>query len=172
MRYILDGFPDAPTNDPADYPTEGPNALAGLGARAVARVTDTLLVIAVAMLIQAPFVEEQADGDTVVDLPGWVLPVILALWIGYEAGMVAWRGQTVGKMLMRIRVAARNGGGNPAPYKAAVRISVVLAAGLVVGAVVGALPAAVALMYVSAFADKGRRGLPDRAADTVVVSTR
>ncbi len=111
--------------------------------------------------------------------------VLLAGWVLYEPLGVAWRGQTLGKAICRIRVVRSADGATPSVDQAFVRWMVPAAVG-----VVSTLAAAVALasvaadalriglmfvawapMYLTSFLDADRlQGWHDKAARTMVVS--
>mgnify|MGYP000980991241 CR=1 FL=1 len=91
----------------------------------------------------------------------WVIAVL------YEAGMVAWKGQTLGKMLLRIRIVRRTDGGRPSPGEAAVRYAVPTVWLLLPLPVVGQLMWMV--VYLSSIPNARRQGWHDKAASTLVV---
>jgi len=84
--------------------------LAGIGRRFGALFIDQLLLaipvtVAFFAIIAATFQKKDFD-------PVWIQPGILlvvALYVGYEALMLAARGQTLGKMAMRIKVVRADG---------------------------------------------------------------
>lgn len=122
-------------------PEEGPGAVAGYGRRLVALVIDWFLAMLVAQVLAAVF--------------GWSSPTrSFANLVIF--GVVAWLavglfGTTVGKRLAGLRV-ARVGGGRVGLMWALERAVLLI---LLIPAVIW---------------DRDRRGLHDRAADTVVVT--
>ena len=107
-------------------------------------------------------------------------------WVLYEPVMVAWRGQTLGKVICRIRIIRTSDGETPNLGQAIVRWAIPAAAGVAmtfVAAMVLAdvqadteqrflvLFAAWAPLYLTSFLDNGdqRRGWHDKAARTIVV---
>jgi uncharacterized RDD family membrane protein YckC len=79
----------------------------------------------------------------------------------YTVPLTATRGQTVGKMALRIRVAALPDGGNPGFGRAAVR--------WLVPVLMNIVPGLGLLSYVPILFDPMRQSLGDKAASTVVV---
>ena len=151
---------------PADGVPTGPDLLATVAQRAIARVIDYLLVPVTLMLAFGLPTAEQDGGD--VTFPRWVVIVITMGFVGYETAMVATRGQTVGKMAVGIRVADLRTGANPRLERALWRSLVVAGVLLVFGQFFGPLLAVA--IYLTALADPiTLRGLPDRVAGTVVV---
>ncbi|CAN5620093.1 hypothetical protein BH20ACT2_BH20ACT2_08780 [soil metagenome] len=149
--------------DPDAFPAQGPDSLAGIGQRILARILDALVLAVPAAALLLPQVS--IDGDELsVDVPLWVTVALFAMGFAYEVALVAWRGQTVGKIALRIRVARFTDGKVPAPSQAAIRH--------VLPAVIGVTPYVSILalvVYVSAAWDPMKRGWHDKAAGTVVV---
>ena len=99
--------------------------------------------------------------------------------------MVAWRGQTLGKAICRIRIVRTSDGDKPHLGQAIVRWAIPVAAGVTMMIVAGmavsgvradetrflVLFAAWAPMYLTSFLDNDgrRRGWHDKAARTIVV---
>jgi len=86
----------------------------------------------------------------------------------YQTVMVAWRGQTVGAMSMSIKVIRLDDGAIPGWQPSAIRALVPQVAGLV--PIAG--PFAVIVIHAWMFFDRQRQGLQDKAAGTIVVTTR
>jgi uncharacterized RDD family membrane protein YckC len=156
--------PQAPT----DFPPQGPNSLASVLERGAARMID-LLIESIPVLVI--FIVWVLRSDPRVDtFPLWSLWVFIAVVIVYETGLVGWRGQTLGKLLLGVRVARLLDGSKPDVSWAALRVLVpctVLAipvAGIGVGLYVG--------VYLWAAMVPMRRGIHDTAAGTVVVRAR
>jgi uncharacterized RDD family membrane protein YckC len=98
-----------------------------------------------------------------------VLAPLLVLGVIYETICVSLWGQTVGKLIMGIRVARQVNGRCPLWWESALRIGF--------PAVIAAIPlpfagAVVMGLYLTAGFDPMRRNVPDRAAGTVVVRAR
>ncbi|UCM88330.1 RDD family protein [Streptomyces marincola] len=103
-------------------PLAGMPPLASLGRRLLARIIDSLIVGIPVSLLMLPFM-----GDYEFDNGGGGYgqqAVVLLVYFVYEALMLSARGQTVGKMVTRVRVAMLDDGavprGNPAWTRAAV----------------------------------------------------
>ncbi len=153
--------------DPTDFPPHGPNSLASIAERGMARTLDTLIELIPLTVLVAVFIKFN-DAHNTVSLPVWVLIAWLAMLVVYEAVGVAWRGQTVGKLLFGVRVAYLVNGTKPDPFHAALRI--------MLPAVVLAFPPTLWFLYptvyLTALFNPMRRGVHDSAAGTVVVRTR
>lgn len=91
-----------------------------------------------------------------------LLPIVAAL---YETPLVAMRGQTLGKMVLRIKVVEHDSGLVPGWGRSMGRTIVPMAIALIplVG-LIGTL-----LVYVSLLWDDGRQGWHDKAAKTLVI---
>ena len=150
---------------PDQFPPSGPNSLAGLGERLVARLIDGLVLIGPFFILLAVFAGDMTD---VVENAGSA-PMIafLVAQVVYEAGLIAWRGQTIGKATLGIRVARLVDGENPVPNQSTIRVAFPVAVGLL--PVVGILSI---VIYATAWTHPLRQGWHDRAAGTVVVRTR
>ena len=159
-------------------------------ARGVARVIDSLIHAAlgvggILLIFLATFCIWCATHQT---NSGQAALGALALigWVFYEPVMVAWRGQTLGKAICRIKIIRTSDGETPNLGQAIVRWAIPAAAGVAmtfVAAMVFAdvqadteqrflvLFAAWAPLYLSSFLDNGdqRRGWHDKAARTIVV---
>lgn len=147
-------------------PLSGPGSLAVVWQRAVARLVDVFVVFNVAGLL-AVAVTRPSDDDSSIFSYLVVRSVFLVIAAIYEAGMVAWRGQTLGKMLLRLRVVRRSDGAAPTPAEAVVRFFPWL---WLLVPFVGELLWIV--MYLTAIPNERRQGWHDRAASTLVLSSR
>jgi uncharacterized RDD family membrane protein YckC len=147
-----------------DLPVEA-LPLASIGQRAVARLVDTLLFAVPGAVLLARYLE--IDGDDVsIDAPFWLTLVLAAASALYEVVFIAWRGQTLGKMLLRVRVVQIDDGRIPGVAKSAIRTLVPTVA----GAIPFALAPVLALgVYLYALVDRRRQGIHDKAAGTIVV---
>lgn len=165
---------------PQSFPRSGVNSLASLGGRGVARIIDTLLVgvpfaivawVVYALVSGSDGAAANEDQGAWLDVRSHVAifgPAAVTLTL-YETVMVALWGQTVGKMVMGIRVARQANGRCPLWWEAGLRIGLV--------GVVIVIPHELALfaamiLFTTAGFDPMRRNLTDRAAGTVVVRAR
>ena len=157
---------DAPRpREPGDFPPSGPNSLASFGQRAAARLIDWAIIGIPAMLIVFAFATVKNNQA---QFPSWSAVPFVVMMIAYEVALVTWTGQTLGKMLLGVRVARLVNGTQPdatqATMRALVPISVVV------------LPLYLAIcypfVYLTALYTPMRRGIHDSAAGTVVVRTR
>jgi uncharacterized RDD family membrane protein YckC len=153
--------------DPTDFPPHGPNSLASVAERGMARTLDTLIELIPLAVLVGLFIKVD-DAHNTVSLPVWVLVAWLAVLVLYESACVAWRGQTLGKLLFGVRVAYLLNGTKPDPFHSALRI--------MLPAVVLALPPTLWFLYptvyFTAWFNPMRRGIHDSAGGTVVVRTR
>ena len=153
---------------PESFPATGPNALAQPWTRAVARLADTAIVSAPYMFIVVVVLAITGDLNDD-EFPLWVRPMWAVLAVAYEAPLVAWRGQTVGKFALGIKVARLDNGRPPLWWQATMRIglpAVLLSIPHPIGIV------AASVVYFSSSWDVLRRGGHDKAAGTVVVASR
>lgn len=163
----LDALDPAQHEIPLDEdgrPERGPGSVAAVWQRAVARLIDVFIVFNVAGLA-AYIVVSPDEGDESVLTYIAAQTVFLAIAALYEAGMVAWRGQTLGKMLLRLQVVRRSDGAAPSPGESVVRFFPWL--WLLVPLSIGQLLWIV--MYLTAIPNRRRQGWHDRAASTLVV---
>ncbi|WP_265447610.1 RDD family protein [Flexivirga meconopsidis] len=161
--------------------------------RLVAYILDYLLIAGVALVIALPWVRPWMDDfsgwygdvmdaaregrsqppmpDSLLQLP-WQYPLImLGLFLVYEIALVSWRGQTLGKMALGIRVRGTGSTARPALNAVAVRslvkgipfigglVPLVGSLGSLFGLIDGLLP----------LGDKNAQSLHDKAAKTYVV---
>lgn len=152
--------------DDEGRPLRGTGSLAPVWQRAIARLVDIFIIFNVAGFL-AYVIVRPAEDDT-----GLLTTIAFAgvFWLiagVYEAGMVAWRGQTLGKLLLRIEVVRRTDGARPTPGEAAVRYAVPTVWLLLPLPLIGQLLWMV--VYLSAIPNARRQGWHDRAASTLVV---
>lgn len=153
--------------------------LASIGSRAAARVLDSLLLGVVGSLTfwLAIYVSEP-ESSTYFDSLGWALSLAGAV---YEIVLTKWRGQTLGKMAMRIRVVRSDRSSLPGWWSSTVRFGVPTIVTWIVGfaitplgpetsAFVGFLIAPA--VYLTAVLDRDRKGIHDKAAGTMVIADR
>ena len=110
-----------PCRRPESFPATGPNALARPWTRAVARLADTAIVSAPFMFIVVVVLAITGDLNDD-EFPLWVRPMWAVFAVAYEAPLVAWRGQTVGKLALGIKVARLDNGRPPLWWQATMRI--------------------------------------------------
>ena len=147
-------------------PEEGPGSLASVGARALGRFIDVFLVFNVAGVLSLVIVNPSDDPGFGTTL--FLATIFFAIAGIYETAMVAWRGQTLGKLLMGTRIVRRSDGDTPIVTEAAVRFAV------------PTLPLYVPYIgqfvwvgvYLSAIPNARKQGFHDKAAGTLVVRTR
>jgi len=172
-----------------DFPDTGPNALASLSQRAWARTFDGLFIYLPLVFTGFVFAFLAAGGSfdpntpIVIDtetkpastfelIPFWLILVLLALSVLYEVVAVAWKGQTIGKWVLGIRVARYGDGKKPTLEQSALRCLLPTAAGVATLALIDAVPAGAMIVFSSSFFYPLRRGWHDVAGGTVVVRTR
>ncbi|MFJ8658656.1 RDD family protein [Streptomyces sp. NPDC093795] len=158
-------------------PLSGMPPLAESGRRILARIIDWLIIAIPLAIIGIPFdiytraTENGNDfGDTVNSLNGgsqlvFQLITIVA-YVAYDTVMTARNGQTIGKKLMKLRVAMLNDGSTPPMSQSLLRAVVLWLPALICCACLWPL-----LILILILVDKPyKQGLHDKAAKTVVVS--
>ncbi|AWI29015.1 RDD family protein [Streptomyces sp. ICN441] len=151
--------------------------MADTAKRILARVVDWLIVAIPLLIIGIPFgiynrvTSGDGDfGDWVTDgnAGGWVFQVIAIIaFVGYDTLMVRKSGQTLGKKLMKMRVAMLNDGSTPDTGSSLTRAVVLWLPQLICCPCLWPL-----LLLIFILVDKPyKQGLHDKAAKTVVVST-
>ena len=172
---VIVPFPIGAT-DPDEFPDTGPNSLPSLGQRSLARGTDFFLSMilpagAITFLLRNR-VDEEGLIDISLELALALSTLVLLIPVVYETVLVSGRGQTVGKIMGGMRVAAVDTGDTPTTRQAAIRILIPIAP-IALGVVIPFISLGYFLVYLSAvFGDRLRRGWHDKAAGTVVVRTR
>ncbi|MFI9771596.1 RDD family protein [Streptomyces sp. NPDC052415] len=155
---------------PAD-PLAGMPPLADSGKRTLARIIDMLMVAVVVWLLTWAFRVSELDMNADdVDYGKSLGQSLIAalLYIGYDTFMIAKSGQTLGKKWLGMRVANLDNGATPSTQTALVRslvlwIPFAFCCACVWTAICGGW---------SFFDRPYKQGLHDKAAKTVVVSTR
>ncbi len=137
--------------------------------RLVARIIDGAIFVLISLI---PLVVQDLDGFT--DEPLGMSLALTAIGLVYEVALVATRGQTVGKMAMKIKIIRAGDGLLPGWDMSTVRwlvpaipslIALVPPLGLV-----GLLSLVLSLVvYLSLTWDKVRQGWHDKAAKTLVI---
>ncbi|GAA2689786.1 hypothetical protein GCM10010400_63550 [Streptomyces aculeolatus] len=168
------GHPGSPGHGGAPYGAPDPRLagmppLGGLGRRLLARIIDALIVYIPVSLFLTLIgqIDDFADTDNTGSQYGWGIFGILA-YLVYEGLMLTRSGQTVGKMLMSIRVGMLENGAVPAGGPGWIRAAVYSLPGIV--------PCIGTLFWLynvlSCTWDRPyRQCVHDKAAKTVVVST-
>jgi uncharacterized RDD family membrane protein YckC len=164
--------PDAANPDAPDpYDPELTPLVSNFGRRFLARFVDTMLVFLIVTIVLSSYSETNAAGEQVIRAPTWVVALLASGVVLYEVLTTAWRGQTLGKFLAKVRVVAVDAPSGPASLtQAARRVLAPTAAGLLGIAAPAFLPFAVAAVYLSALMRRDGRGIPDRLAGTRVAS--
>ncbi|MFE0700462.1 RDD family protein [Streptomyces sp. NPDC058872] len=158
-------------------PLSGMPPLADTGRRILARLIDWVILAVPLAIIGIPFdvyqraTEDGNDfGDTVNSLNGgsqlvFQLITIVA-YVAYDTVLTARNGRTVGKKLMKLRVAMLNDGSTPPMNQSLLRAVVLWLPALICCACLWPL-----LILILIMVDKPyKQGLHDKAAKTVVVS--
>lgn len=165
--------------------------LAGLDRRAVAHLCDWVVLAPVAFVAYGPVLRSVLDAasdrvfetgrlstaDTITLVRSHLAGILVASAIAWAVSVVydllltRWRGQTVGKMLLRIRVVDEDTRHGVSWRQAAIRAGVpgMLSA---VGSLTPVGSVAVGVDYLWPLWDPLRRTLHDRAAGTVVIETK
>lgn len=161
---------------PESFPARGVNSLASVGSRGLARLLDLAVLgvpLTVAYTIAALIASGGApDPETTLASQSayvWMWGSAIALAVVYETICVTLWGQTLGKLVVGVRVVRLANGRCPLWWESAIRIALPGAVAVIPSPLAKA--AAVAL-YVVAVSDPIRRNVPDRAAGTVVVRSR
>ncbi|MFI8517251.1 RDD family protein [Streptomyces sp. NPDC085481] len=158
-------------------PLAGMPPLADSGRRIFARIIDWLIIAVPLAIIGIPFdIYQRATkndndfGDTLNSLNGgsqlvFQLITIVA-YVAYDTVMTARNGQTLGKKLMKLRVAMLNDGSTPPMNASLIRAIVLWLPALICCACLWPL-----LILILILVDKPyKQGLHDKAAKTVVVA--
>ncbi|WP_123452750.1 RDD family protein [Streptomyces sp. PanSC19] len=158
-------------------PLSGMPPLAETGRRVLARLIDWVIIAVPLAIIGIPFdIYQRASrdgndfGDTVNSLNGgsqlvFQLITIVA-YIAYDTVLTAKNGQTIGKKLMKLRVAMLNDGTTPPMSQSLLRAVVLWLPALICCACLWPL-----LILILIVVDKPyKQGLHDKAAKTVVVT--
>ncbi|MGW3628001.1 RDD family protein [Streptomyces sp. NPDC000880] len=159
-------------------PLAGMPPLADFGRRVLARLIDVLIVLVPLFLISLAFGGwngTTGNGDSWDEITDqvntgrqWIWSLVsLVAYVGYDTVMTAkGHGQTVGKRLMKIRVAMLNDGSAPDMSSSLMRAVVLWVPALVCCFCIWWL-----VIIVTILADKPyKQGLHDKAGKTVVVS--
>ncbi|WP_043174884.1 RDD family protein [Streptomyces sp. NRRL B-24484] len=154
--------PPAPGTEPGAGPVPGMPPLGSWPNRIVATVVDFVLVEAVAVALVVPFASFGKQD-------GWVGATWLGylLWLVYGGLMLSRDGQTLGKKLMKVRVAMLADGSVPGPAAAWTRAAVFIVPALIC---CGGLWWPIDGLF-GVFDKPYRQCIHDKGAKTVVVTT-
>ena len=161
---------------PQSFPDAGVNSLAPIGLRAAARALDWVVVSVPAMAVFTVAAlatvglegdAEEMAGDLTLYL--WFTASFFLFSFLYETVAVALWGQTLGKLVLGLRVARQANGRCPLWWEAGIRVAL---PGVISAVPHPAAVAAAIVLYGMASFDPMRRSVPDRAAGTVVVRSR
>lgn len=139
--------------------------VAGIGFRALAYGIDVAVLFGVTLVLYfgytfvGPSALEVFEGLSSLERAGGLLLLFGGVWLYWTAFEVAWRGQTLGKRLMRIRV-VRADGAPIGPFESAVRNLLRL-----IDFLPGCYPVGVITMLI----DRRHRRLGDLVAGTILV---
>jgi uncharacterized RDD family membrane protein YckC len=171
-------YPIPPPTEREHLPLDGPGAPGGIPQRAAGFITDYLLLLVPLQAFSSSQRYVQRVGDQLVNnTPLWFVIVVLLAPIVYATTLTAWRGQTLGQMLMRLRTVRYADGGLPTVQQAAIR-TIVPAIPSFIGLVVSAESFGVLLLlltifiYLSAALDPLYRAVHDKASGTIVLRLR
>ncbi len=159
-------YPALPPTSRDDLPGRGqPGAPGAWGLRAAARIIDLVIVLLPANVLAAA-VGDTSDGQF--QAPVWVLLVFPVTFVAYETVLVSRTGQTLGKLLCRLKVVEWRNGDLPTAREAFFRAMVpgVFLFGYLL---FPPLLLLVPLVYLSSIADRLYRGIHDKVADTIVL---
>ena len=135
--------------------------LAGIVRRAVARIMDAIFIGFVAGVISTVIFGWDGPDGTYVSV--W-----MAFWLLYEGLMVAYKGQTLGKMIMGTRIVLASTGVVPGIARSVARW--VLPAALSI--LPNGLSIVALVVYLSALWNGKRQGWHDMLGKTVVIVSR
>jgi uncharacterized RDD family membrane protein YckC len=161
-----------------DFPDKGPNSLAAFDQRAWARIIDELIVgIPLVLTLFLWFAATVSlatppPDSTSVPAPRWLFFPVIAVGVAYEVIAVSWRGQTVGKWVLGIRVGRFTDGQNPTLSQSALRCLLPTVAAVVVLSLFSVWAVGAFLVFATVYYNPLRRGLHDQAGGTIVVRVR
>jgi uncharacterized RDD family membrane protein YckC len=170
-------YPPSPPVDKSELPPSGPGSPGIILPRAAAWLIDQVIATAPLQIIRVAAWTETENGKTVDNTPTWVIVLAILAPIVYTALMLSWRGQTVGKMLLHLKVVTYADGGPITRQEAWIRATVpmiptLLAFAVPVPAISGLLVICTYLIYLSAAIDPVYRGLHEKASGTIELRTR
>jgi uncharacterized RDD family membrane protein YckC len=168
-------YPLTPPREKADLPPSGPGSPGIILPRIGARLIDQVITTAPFQIIIASAYTVTRGDERSYDGPMWFLIVALIVPVIYEIAMTTWRGQTIGKMLLRLKVLNYPDGGTVNVQQSSIRAILPIVPSLLAFAIpsIGAiLVLGTYVIFLSAVFDVIYRGWPDKAAGTIVLRTR
>lgn len=159
--------PSNPADDLSEFDDDRGDPLAPIAKRIGARFLDWAFLIMVWLLLGAATSERLPD-DTL-QFQRWAIVAWMILVIVYEVAFVAWRGQTPGKIALKIQLVALKDGRIPSLPAAITRVLPVAFAIALLGAF---FPIAMVFVYFSAAFMKNSRGILDVMSGSVVIQAR
>jgi uncharacterized RDD family membrane protein YckC len=151
----------------ADQPLGVP-PLATLGSRVLARVIDTLVLVAIDFVLGTAIAGPASPGDFSYADEVLLGALVFVLYFAYEGAMTSARGQTLGKMALRIRV-VRLAGGPVSSREAWMRAAVYALPGVLLAIGIGPLYWLLNSLWCT-WDRPYHQCLHDKAAKTVVVA--
>lgn len=171
----------SPPPPPPESPDQAPKPVRGMATlgtgdivelarpliRLVARIIDAAIFFVISLI---PLLVGLQDFDDLADEPLGMTLALTVIGLVYEVSLVATRGQTLGKMAMKIRIIRAGDGLIPGWDKSTVRWLVPAIPSLI-GLVppLGFVGLMSLVVYLSLTWDKVRQGWHDKAAKTLVV---
>lgn len=153
-----------------DDSVPGIGNLAGVGQRVVARLIDGIIMIPILLIFVGGAIAKSIDGDGPTNTAALFVGGLVATAIGaaYEILMVKTYGATIGKKVMKIRVARLSDGAIP-DMTTSVKRWLPSIVGIIpkIGSPLSSLIGIVSLVLV--FTDAKRQSVNDKFANTVVV---
>jgi uncharacterized RDD family membrane protein YckC len=134
-------------------------AIASIGSRFVAAIIDGIVLTVMQSLIMFGLVGAMVAADSPVAALV-AMPIYMLFTAAYYIVLVGWKGATLGKMAMRIKIVTPTGG-DVGYLRAFIRY-------------LGTFVSSIILMigYIMAFSDEQNRALHDRMAGTLVVQRK
>ena len=170
-------YPPRPPVQRDELPPSGPGSPGVILPRAGAWVIDQVITTAPFQIIRASAYTETQGSKLIDHTPTWYILLVTIVPIVYTALMLAWRGQTVGGMLLKLKVVRYSDGGPIGMQQAWIRAVVPMIPTLLAYAVpIQALGAVLVLctygIYLTAAIDPVYRGWNDKAAGSITLRTR
>jgi uncharacterized RDD family membrane protein YckC len=126
-------------------------------------------LLAVPFTVVAVVFYSTTDDAITIEAPVWFVAAFFAAAFVYEVTLVHLRGQTIGKMVMGIRIVRITDRTNPDWHESGIRFLLPGVADAIPVWFSGLLAAGV---YLTAVLDPNLRGIHDKAGGTLVLSTR
>lgn len=151
-----------------DLPDKGAGSPAPWGLRAAARLLDLFVIYELwNLLILVLGIERGANSQMPVDL--WARLLFPVMFIVYETVTIATFGQTLGKLICRVKVVQWSDGQPPSPLESTIRAivpGVFLLIAFIGGPFFYAAGIAV-VVYLTSVADSLYRGIHEKASNTI-----